>query len=103
MVNRIILHIYPTVASTNAKLVLVNSAFPSLQVIQVSHSCLASAVSKVKQHASKSMQGRCPPPVPPRKSVAQVEKEMKQLDEEIGMLSVKASQCKHRVCSGAPA
>lgn len=43
---------------------------------------------------SGKARGKCPPPVPPRKSIPQVEREMKQLQEKVEQLNAKVNECK---------
>ena len=84
--------------------VLVCCATPSLQGAQCSHSHPLSFISmkEVKQSDSTPRkmqtsgsgmghQGGGPPPIPPRKTIPEIEKEIQQLKQEIKMLSAEVS------------
>ena len=51
-----------------------------------------------KPKSGGARQGKCPPPIPPRKSIPQILKEIKQIKREIDQLTVEVSECTTYVC-----
>ena len=43
--------------------------------------------------SGRSQHGKCPPPVPPRKSIPEMVKEIKQVEQEIEQLKTEVSEC----------